>query len=111
MAPRSRPAAPAKAAAAAPPGAPQAGGSGETELERCQQELAQNPYSDLAYLRLGQLLERHNRSEEALDCLQKCLYLKPDSREALAAMIQITKQLGQLDRSRQFQGRLARLQP
>ncbi len=111
IAARSRPAVPARAAAAGPSGVPQAGGSGDGELERCQQELAQNPYSDLAYLRLGQLLERHNRPEEALDCLQKCLYLKPDSREALAAMIQITKQLGQLDRSRQFQGRLARLQP
>jgi chemotaxis protein methyltransferase WspC len=112
LAARSRPAtAAAPAAAAGSSREPQAGGSGDTDLERCQQELAQNPYSDLAYLRLGQLLERHNRSEEALDCLQKCLYLKPDSREALAAMIQITKQLGQLDRSRQFQGRLARLQP
>jgi hypothetical protein len=52
-----------------------------------------------------------NRPQEALESLQKCLYLKPDSREALQAMIQLTRQLGQVERSRQFQGRLARLEP
>ncbi|MCX5968374.1 MAG: hypothetical protein NTV57_12165 [Cyanobacteria bacterium] len=83
----------------------------DKELEQCQQELARNPYSDATYLRLGQLLERRNQTDEALACLQKCLYLKPNSREALEAMIQLTKQLGQVERSRQFQGRLARMVP
>jgi hypothetical protein len=53
----------------------------------------------------------HNRPQEALESLQKCLYLKPDCRAALKAMIQLTRQLGQVERSRQFQGRLARLEP
>ena len=81
------------------------------ELERCQQELEQNPYCDATYLRLGQLLELSNQTDEALQCLQKCLYLQPNSRPALEAMIQLTQRLGQLERSRQFQGRLARLEP
>ncbi len=86
-------------------------GEAESELKQCQQELKQNPYCDTTYLRLGQLLELNNQTDEALQCLQKCLYLQPNSRPALEAMIQLTKRLGQLERSRQFQGRLARLAP
>jgi chemotaxis protein methyltransferase WspC len=82
-----------------------------TELERVEQELARNPYSDAAYLQLALWMLGQNRPQEALESLQKCLYLKPDSREALQAMIQLTRQLGQVERSRQFQGRLARLEP
>ena len=82
-----------------------------TELERVEQELARNPYSDASYLQLALWLLGQNRPQEALESLQKCLYLKPDSREALKAMIQLTRQLGQVERSRQFQGRLARLEP
>jgi len=81
------------------------------ELEHCRQELTKNPYCDATYLQLAQILEFRNQSEEAMDCLQKCLYLKPNSRPALEAMIQLTKKLGQVERSRQFQGRLARLVP
>ena len=82
-----------------------------TELQRFQQELARDPYSDAAYLQLAHWMLSHNRPQEALECLQKCLYLKPNSREALKAMIQLTQKLGLIERSRQFQGRLARLEP
>ena len=87
------------------------GGESGNELEHCRQELERNPYCDTTYLRLGQLLEQGNQADEAMKCLQKCLYLQPNSRPALEAMIQLTKRLGQLERSRQFQGRLARLEP
>lgn len=79
------------------------------EDQRFAQELERDPYSHAAYLRFGQWLASQNRAEEAMDCFQKCLYLKPDSRDALKAMIQLTSQLGQLERSRQYRGRLARL--
>ena len=81
------------------------------EAQRFARELERDPYSHAAYLRFGQWLASQNRDEEAIDCLQKCLYLKPDSRDALQAMIQLTTQLGQLERSRQYQGRLERLDP
>lgn len=90
---------------------PNGSGAMDSELERCEQAIAHNPYSDAAYLQLAQLQERRKRPEEAIESLQKCLYLRPDSREALSAMIRLTKQLGHLERSRQFQGRLARLEP
>lgn len=83
----------------------------EQELQRYREQLERDPCSDAAYLRMAEWMVRHNRLEEAMECLQKCLYLKPDSREALKAMIQLSKQLGQVARSRQFQGRLARLEP
>ncbi len=114
-----RPASRTPAAAASVPrsvdrdqGATSTGSGGEfsNELERCRQELEQNPYCDTTYLRLGQLLELSNQTDEALQCLQKCLYLQPNSRPALEAMIELTKRLGQVERSRQFQGRLARLE-
>ena len=92
-----------------------AGSSGEPatghELDECRQELERNPYCDATYLRLAQLLELRNQTEEAIDCLQRCLYLQPNSRQALEAVIALTKQAGQIERSRQFQGRLARLLP
>ena len=89
------------------PGASRAA-SGQ-ELEECRQELKRNPYCDATYLRLAKLLEQGNHTDEAIDCLQCCLYLQPNSRQALEAMIQITGRAGQIERSRQFQGRLARL--
>ena len=82
-----------------------------TDLQHVAQELARNPYSDAAYLQMAHWMLGQNRPQEALESLQKCLYLKPDSREALKAMIQLTRQLGEVERSRQFQGRLARLEP
>jgi hypothetical protein len=82
-----------------------------SDPQRFEQELARNPYSDAAYLQLAHWMLGQNRPQEALESLQKSLYLKPDSREALKAMIQLTRQLGQVERSRQFQGRLARLEP
>lgn len=82
-----------------------------SELEQCRQELEINPYCDATYLRLAQLLELRNQTEEAIECLQRCLYLQPYCRQALKVMIQLTKQQGQIERSRQFQGRLARLLP
>ena len=81
------------------------------DRQRFEQELESNPYSDEAYLQQSHWMLSQNRPQEALEALQKCLYLKPDSREALKAMIQLTRQLGQVERSRQFQGRLARLEP
>ena len=81
------------------------------EAQRFARELERDPCSHATYLRFGQWLASQNRDEEAIDCLQKCLYLKPDSRDALQAMIQLTTQLGQLERSRQYQGRLERLDP
>ncbi len=81
------------------------------ELDECRQELERNPYCDATYLRLAQLLELGNQTDAAIDCLQRCLYLQPNSRQALAAVIALTKQAGQIERSRQFQGRLARLLP
>jgi len=92
---------------------PEATVAGEppADLQRLQRELALDPYSDTAYLQLAHSMLRQNRSQEALECLQKCLYLKPKSRDALKAMIQLTQQLGLIERSRQFQGRLARLEP
>ena len=78
---------------------------------RFARELERDPTSHSTYLRFGQWLTAQNRAEEAIDCFQKCLYLKPDSRDALLAMIQLTTQLGQLERSRHFQGRLERLNP
>lgn len=82
----------------------------QQELQRCQEELERNPSSPLAYLRLSQWLLLHKRHEEAMDCLRKCLYLKPDCREAMQALIQISQQLGQLERSRLVQARLTRLE-
>ncbi len=82
-----------------------------TQLQRFALELQRNPYSDAAYLQMAAWMLGHNRPQEALEFLQKCLYLKPDCRDALKAMIQLTRQLGQVERSRQFQGRLARLEP
>jgi chemotaxis protein methyltransferase WspC len=82
-----------------------------TELQRFQQELSRDPYSDATYLQLADWMLIHNRPQEALECLQKCLYLKPNSHEALKAIIQLTKKLGLIERSRQYQGRLARLEP
>ncbi len=96
---------PATATARAPAPAP------PTQLQRFALELQRNPYSDAAYLQLAAWMLSHNRPQEALESLQKCLYLKPDCRAALKAMIQLTRQLGQVERSRQFQGRLARLEP
>jgi chemotaxis protein methyltransferase WspC len=81
------------------------------ELDECRQELERNPYCDATYLRLAQLLELGNQTDAAIDCLQRCLYLQPNSRQALEAVIALTKQTGQIERSRQFQGRLARLLP
>ena len=81
------------------------------ELDECRQELERNPYCDATYLRLAQLLELRNQTDAAIDCLQRCLYLQPNSRQALEAVIALTKQAGQIERSRQFQGRLARLLP
>ncbi|MCX5947779.1 MAG: hypothetical protein NTY67_06235 [Cyanobacteria bacterium] len=81
------------------------------ELDECRQELERNPYCDATYLRLAQLLEQGNQTDAAIDCLQRCLYLQPNSRQALEAVIALTKQAGQMERSRQFQGRLARLLP
>ena len=81
------------------------------ELDECRQELERNPYCDATYLRLAQLLELRNQTDAAIDCLQRCLYLQPNSRQALEAVIALTKQAGQMERSRQFQGRLARLLP
>ena len=81
------------------------------ELDECRQELERNPYCDATYLRLAQLLEQGNQTDAAIDCLQRCLYLQPNSRQALEAVIALTKQAGQIERSRQFQGRLARLLP
>ena len=81
------------------------------EAQRFAQELERDPTSHDTYLRYGQWLTGQERQEEAVDCFQKCLYLKPDSRAALLAMIQLTAQLGQLERSRLYQGRLERLDP
>ena len=81
------------------------------DAQRFARELERDPTSHSTYLRYGQWLTGQNRAEEAIDCFQKCLYLKPDSRDALLAMIQLTTQLGQLERSRHFQGRLERLNP
>jgi Tfp pilus assembly protein PilF len=58
---------------------------------------------------MGQLLESSNKKEEALRSLQKCLYLKPRSKEALTELIRLTRQLGQLEQSQRFEQRLARL--
>ena len=107
-----RAAAPANAVART---AGRARSSGETatsqELDECRQELERNPYCDATYLRLAQLLELGNQTDAAIDCLRRCLYLQPNSRQALEAVIALTKQAGQIERSRQFQGRLARLLP
>ena len=136
--PRSRAATPARSAAPAKPAAPgqpasqvvdpdtapanavartagRARFSGEPAagqgLDECRQELERNPYCDATYLRLAQLLELGNQTDAAIDCLQRCLYLQPNSLQALEAVIALTKQAGQIERSRQFQGRLARLLP
>jgi len=81
------------------------------DLDECRQELERNPYCDATYLRLAQLLELGDQTDAAIDCLQRCLYLQPNSRQALEAVIALTMQAGQIERSRQFQGRLARLLP
>lgn len=91
------------------PPAPAPSGA-DQELQLCRLELERNPYSDGAYLRLAQWMRSHNRLEEAMECLQKCLYLKPDNREALRVLIQLSDQLGEPQRRRQFQERLARLE-
>lgn len=83
----------------------------ELDYQRYQKDLERDPCSDVTYLRLAQWLLKHDRREEALQCFQKCLYLKPDCLEALQALIQLSDQLGQAQRRRQFEARLARLQP
>ncbi|MFZ4804473.1 MAG: CheR family methyltransferase [Synechococcus lacustris] len=79
------------------------------ELNQCLLRLQVNPYCDDTYLRMSQLLESSNQKEEALRSLQKCLYLKPRSKEALTQLIRLTRQLGQLEQSQRFEQRLARL--
>ena len=83
----------------------------ELDLRLYRQQLDRDPYAPAPYLQMGQWFLRHNRFEEAMDSLQRCLYLQPDSSDALRALIHVCKQLGQTERSRQFQGRLARLDP
>lgn len=79
------------------------------ELNQCLLRLQVNPYCDVTYLRMGKLLDSSNKKEEALHSLQKCLYLKPRSKEALIELIRLTRQLGQLEQSHRFEQRLARL--
>lgn len=79
------------------------------ELQRWRRAIEQDPASDAAYLRLGHWLMIHNRADEAMECLRKCLYLRPDCREAMQMLIQLTQQLGQTERSLHYQQRLARL--
>lgn len=81
----------------------------ERQLQMHRRDLEQNPTSEQAYLKLGRLLLMHNRHEEASDCLRRCLYLRPDCREAMETLIQLSQQLGQTQRSRHYQARLERL--
>ena len=81
----------------------------EGQLQRYRQDLQKDPACDVTYLRLGQWLRQHDRHEEAMDCLRRCLYLRPDCREAIELMIQLTQQLGLLERSNHYRQRLERL--
>lgn len=84
-------------------------GSTDAELQRCRLEVERHPGSDQAQLRLAHCLLTHNQPQEACDCLRRCLYLKPDCREAMELLIELSESLGDLERSRQLRGRLERL--
>lgn len=99
----------ASSAALPRPDHPSQPGADPPDLQRCREDVARAPSSDAAHLRLAQCLLRHNRQEEAIVCLRKCLYLRPDRRDAMELLIQLSQQLGQLERSRHYQARLARL--
>ncbi|MEB3199351.1 MAG: CheR family methyltransferase [Synechococcaceae cyanobacterium] len=78
-------------------------------LAELQRRLAEDPCCDRSHLDLARLLLACDRGEEAVEALQRCLYLRPDCREALEELIALSERLGQRQRSRQLQGRLARL--
>lgn len=83
----------------------------EQDLDHWRAELQRHPFSEAAHLRLARGLARQQRDEEAMDCLRRCLYVKPECRDALELMIRLCDRLGQSERSRQLQARLERLDP
>lgn len=79
------------------------------ELERCRRRLQLEPTSDAIYLRMADLLLELQQKQEAIDCLQKCLYLQPKSQEALGKLISLSRELDQMEQSQRYEDRLARL--
>ena len=100
---------PAMLNASAAPLAPGSADGPEAELERCRRQLQLEPTSDGIYLRMADLLLQLRQKKEAFNCLQKCLYLQPQSQEALRKLIVISRELHQLDMSQRYEDRLARL--
>lgn len=95
--------------ASAAPLAPGSANGPEAELERCRRRLQLEPTSDKTYLLMADLLLKLLQKQEAFDCLQKSLYLQPQSQEALRKLIALSRELGQLEQSQRFEARLARL--
>jgi chemotaxis protein methyltransferase WspC len=95
--------------AASVPLAPGAADGPQAELERCRRRLELDPTSDRTYLRMADLLLQLQQKQEAFDCLQKSLYLQPQSQDALRKLIALSRELGQLEQSQRFEARLARL--
>jgi len=91
------------------PLAPGSADGPEAELERCRRRLQLEPTSDAIYMCMADLLLQLQQKQEAFDCLQKCLYLRPQSQEALSKLIVISRELNQLEISQRYEDRLARL--
>ena len=87
----------------------EAGAAADLELQRCRREVERHPASDSAQLRLAHCLLAQNLHQEAFDCLRRCLYLRPDCREAMELMIDLSETLGDPQHSRQLRARLERL--
>lgn len=116
---RRRPAAPrlVVAPALAPVSAPAAprmpllaplGGRSEP-LEHGRRQIRRHPTSARAHLRLAELLLAQEQHREALAHLRRGLYLQPHSREILERLIPLCRALGEVEQSRRFADRLARL--
>ena len=79
------------------------------ELELCQSRLQLDPTDALTYQRMADVLIQLQMKQEALECLQKSLYLQPQSQEVLNKLIVVSRDLNQLELSQRFSARLKRL--
>lgn len=76
----------------------------------CQTYLSHDRTSAEAYILLGQLHQANQQDSQAEQCLQRALYLKPDSQAALLYLVVLKKHQGDQASADRLQQRLERLQ-